>query len=142
MSKQRKLDLDPALGGLTHNPFAELARQRGQSVPEVDRMADSDGSSRAEIEDGCEAAVGRRTIELRRERKGRGGKVVTLIQWLGATPSQGEVEGLAKRLAKGLGAGARASEGSVTVQGDLADRVDALLRKEYGEAVEIVRATR
>lgn len=146
MSKRRKLDLDQGVGRLTHNPFARLARPEGRAAGEEASGISSDGALGGEFAEEASFVPGpaeRQTaIELRRERKGRGGKVVTLVQWLRGRPADEEVAALAKRLAKGLGAGARAAEGVVTVQGDLSDRVETLLRREWGEQLEIIRATR
>jgi translation initiation factor 1 (eIF-1/SUI1) len=111
--------------GLTHNPFAGL---RG-GTPE--------GRASVEphpvVEPQVEGALGDRLSGsdwlVRKERKGRGGKVVTIVspRAEGVGLPLGEV---ARRLGQKLGTGARAKGGQIVVQGELADRVRALLEAD------------
>lgn len=64
-------------------------------------------------------------VVLRRERKGRGGRTVTLVEGLG-----GDLEQQARALRKSLGCGARVEGGQVVVQGDVGDRIEAWLRAQ------------
>lgn len=57
-------------------------------------------------------------VVLRRERKGRGGKTVTVVEGVPVPLA----EGLACALRKGLGCGSRVEEGVVVLQGDQVDR--------------------
>ncbi|WP_029166231.1 translation initiation factor [Aminiphilus circumscriptus] len=57
-------------------------------------------------------------VVLRRERKGRGGKTVTVVEGVPVPLA----EGLACALRKGLGCGSRVEEGVVVLQGDQVER--------------------
>ncbi|MCO4772765.1 MAG: translation initiation factor [Deltaproteobacteria bacterium] len=56
---------------------------------------------------------------VRRERKGRGGKTVTVVS--GAALTGQDLPALAKRMRKALGTGARIEDGAIVVQGDQRD---------------------
>jgi translation initiation factor 1 len=67
-------------------------------------------------------------VVLRREKKGRGGKVVTTLTRHGLTPD--DLADLAKRLRKALGCGAGVEDEVIVIQGDQRDRVAPLLEAE------------
>jgi translation initiation factor 1 len=67
-------------------------------------------------------------IVLRRERKGHGGKTVTIVERVELDGDQ--LEELARRLRKALGTGARVDGGRVIVQGDVGDAAEAWLRAQ------------
>ena len=69
-------------------------------------------------------------ITLRRERKGRGGKTVTIVSGLNLPAPRLEL--LARELRKGLGCGSGIENGTVVLQGDIAPRALEWLRK-HGE---------
>jgi len=60
-------------------------------------------------------------LVLRMERKGRGGKTVTVLAGLVGSPDQ--VDAVARTLKKALGTGARVEDGEVVVQGDVRERL-------------------
>ena len=60
---------------------------------------------------------------LRKERKGRGGRTVTVV-----SGAHGDLAGLAARLKKGLGCGATVEQDTIVLQGDIAARAEPLLR--------------
>lgn len=98
---------------LTHRPFAAL---RGESVsPEVSVPAPREPQPRPATE----------RVTVRRERKGRGGKAVTLAEGPGLAGR--DLASLAREAARALGAGARIEEGALVIQGDQADRLVAWL---------------
>ncbi len=66
-------------------------------------------------------------IVVRREKKGRGGKAVTIVE--GAGLAGHDLAELARDLAKSLGAGARVEAGAIVVQGEQSERVVAALLK-------------
>jgi translation initiation factor 1 (eIF-1/SUI1) len=104
---------------LKHNPFAVLKKDGAPSsslVNEPARAAAGDAPS-AERKGG--------SVVVRREKKGRGGKAVTVIE--GAGLAGRDLEELARACAKSLGAGARVEDGTVVVQGEQEERVVALL---------------
>lgn len=64
-------------------------------------------------------------LVVRRERKGRGGKTVTLVSGLARPPAQ--LEELARALRKALGCGSTVEDGIIVMQGDIVPRVQAWL---------------
>jgi translation initiation factor 1 len=70
------------------------------------------------------------TAKLRMEKKGRGGKTVTVVY--GLPQNTAFLKELTKELKRVCGTGGTATEEGVELQGDLRDRVrDALLKKGY-----------
>ncbi len=67
-------------------------------------------------------------VVLRREKKGRGGKVVTTLTGHGLDSA--ETGALAKRMRKALGCGASVEDDAVVLQGDQRDRAADLLEGE------------
>jgi translation initiation factor 1 len=72
-------------------------------------------------------------IVVRRERKGHGGKTVTVIDGLGLKPSQ--LETLARSLRRAFGCGARVDAGRVILQGDRGPALAAWLRERGARQV-------
>jgi translation initiation factor 1 len=66
-------------------------------------------------------------LVVRRERKGHGGKTVTVIEGLGLPPTR--LQALARTMRMAFGCGSRVDGARVVVQGDLASSVDAWLRQ-------------
>jgi len=64
-------------------------------------------------------------VVLRRERKGRGGKTVTVVAGLGL-PARG-LDDVARELRRALGCGATVEDDAVVLHGDLAARVQPWL---------------
>lgn len=113
------------------NPFAKLAALR-DALPAGEARAPAVAAA---VVDPVAALLARRVV-VRRERKGRGGKTVTVVQFPDGADGVA-VDALARELRKALGTGAQAEDGAVAVHGDIADRVAAWL-KERG-ALRIVR---
>ncbi len=67
------------------------------------------------------------TAHLRREKKGRGGKTVTVIMNLQLTVD--DRKGLATHLKKACGVGGAVKEGVIEIQGDHRDKIAAELQK-------------
>jgi translation initiation factor 1 len=63
---------------------------------------------------------------IRREKKGRGGKTVTVVDNLQLRPE--ELEALGKKLRQGCGTGGTVKEGTIEIQGDQREKVAELLR--------------
>ena len=73
---------------------------------------------------------GRIVAKLRMEKKGRGGKAVTLIYDL--PNNEPFLKELSQELKRACGAGGTVVEGGVEIQGDLRDRVrEILVKKGY-----------
>ncbi len=79
---------------------------------------------------GTEAVPTRVVAKLRMEKKGRGGKAVTVVYDL---PKNAEfLKELSQELKRACGAGGTVVEGGVEIQGDLRERVrDVLMKRGY-----------
>ncbi len=97
-----------------HNPFAGLAVQR-DALP----AGPAPRPVREEAKKGPARAV------VRMERKGRGGKEVTVVEQLGLPAA--EREAWLKALKNGLGCGGTVEEDTLVLQGDQRERLPALL---------------
>jgi translation initiation factor 1 len=64
-------------------------------------------------------------LVVRRDRKGRGGKTVTIVDGIRVAPSA--LERIARALRRHLGCGAHVEEGRLVVHGDLTARVEEWL---------------
>lgn len=75
-----------------------------------------------------EAVPSKRVAKLRMEKKGRGGKVVTVIYDL---PNNAEfLKELCGELKRACGTGGSVAEGAIELQGELRDRLRDLLSKK------------
>ena len=70
-------------------------------------------------------APGRPRLRVSIERKGRGGKTATLVR--GFVGSDDDLQALAKQLKTRCGTGGSAKEGEIIIQGEVKDKVVALL---------------
>jgi translation initiation factor 1 len=68
------------------------------------------------------------TARLYRERKGRGGKTVTVVRELQLAPA--DLKALGKELRRLCGTGGTVKDGSIEIQGDHRDRVAEELRRQ------------
>lgn len=102
------------------SPFAKLAALRSELPPGDARPAEPVATP-AESTDPVVALLARRLV-VRRERKGRGGKTVTVVQFPDGG-DEGALDALAKELRKALGTAAQREDATVAVQGDIVDRV-------------------
>jgi translation initiation factor 1 len=95
------------------NPFAALADLKASlpTGPAPSAPPEKKGPPRAVV---------------RLERKGRGGKEVTIVEKLALPPSQ--LEKWAKDLKQALGTGGAVDGDMIVLQGDVRPRVEALLR--------------
>ncbi|MDD7804539.1 MAG: translation initiation factor [Endozoicomonas sp. (ex Botrylloides leachii)] len=77
-----------------------------------------------------EEIVGDGNVRIRPEKKGRGGKVVTVIS--GLPLSGNELKALAKQLKKRCGGGGSVKQGNIELQGNHVDNmIDALIDEGY-----------
>lgn len=67
------------------------------------------------------------TACIRREKKGRGGKTVTVIMELQLTPA--DRKALSKKLKKACGVGGAIKDDTIEIQGDVRDKIAAELQK-------------
>ncbi|MCF7936479.1 MAG: translation initiation factor [Synergistales bacterium] len=98
----------------------------GEQEDEGDAGAAGGGAGPTDL-----TAVGKAVV--RKEKKGRRGKTVTLVRLDGIAASK--LEPLARRMRKGLGCGSWVEEGYIVLQGDLTERAAAWLEAEGVHAV-------
>jgi translation initiation factor 1 len=67
-------------------------------------------------------------VRIARDKKNRGGKTVTVITGVSGSPD--EIEALAKALKKLCACGGGVHDGSIEIQGDHRDRIEAHLRAQ------------
>jgi translation initiation factor 1 len=100
------------------HPFAALQALKDQlprgpeAAPTAPKPAEKQGPARAVV---------------RLERKGRGGKEVTVVEKLGLAPA--ELEAWAKALKQALGTGGAVDGEAIVLQGDVRPRLEAILRE-------------
>lgn len=116
--------------------LAELLQSHGFRANDEHESADKPSSKAAPA-----TATGGIRLEnmgklvLRFERKGHGGKTVTLLSGLIAAPAQ--IEALARILRKALGVGATVEKGVIILQGDVTARTADWLNKHGARQVVI-----
>ncbi len=98
---------------VTSSPFAALGALRA-SLPDVPIVEPSSSSSSS-----ASPALFSPKVVVRKEKKGHGGKTVTIVS--GVLPSA--LDEVCKLLKSKLGCGARVEGDDVVIQGDLSDRV-------------------
>jgi translation initiation factor 1 len=101
--------------------FGDALRARGVSVGTETSSAQAPPPARGTADDGAPDLSRSGKIVVRRERKGHGGKTVTVIDGLKLGGAQ--LESVARILRKALGCGSRVEDGRLVVQGDLATAV-------------------
>jgi translation initiation factor 1 len=99
-----------------NNPFSALQAKR-EELPQ--------GPAAHQPAPEKKAPQGPAKAVVRMERKGRGGKEVTVVEQLGLPPAQ--LERWCKELKQSLGCGGALEEDSIVLQGDHRERVKALL---------------
>jgi translation initiation factor 1 len=108
--------------GLTHNPFAKLRPDGKPAQPSAREIANPSPPPPA-------PAKGR--VIVRREKKGHGGKTVTIAEGEGLAGV--DLETLASDVKRALGTGARVVDGALAVQGDQSERLAAwLVQRGFG----------
>jgi translation initiation factor 1 (eIF-1/SUI1) len=113
--------------GLRHNPFAKHWGKKPEettpvpaSTPPTSKSVGREKSLPAPRAGSASPPSPARVI-VRRERKGHGGKAVTIAEGPGLADH--DVETLARGAAKALGVGARVEEGALVVQGEQTERL-------------------
>jgi translation initiation factor 1 len=105
--------------GLSSNPFAGLAGLRDRLPPGEPTPTPPPATARAPRQQGPARAV------VRYERKGRGGKEVTVVEQLGLAPA--DLESWCRDLKRALGCGGSVESTAIALAGDRRARLPALL---------------
>jgi len=125
--RAQRLELEPEGDAPRNTPLAALRGLLGARVPLGEPTAAEPPDARdvtpASAAGAASAVSGR--VSVRRERAGRGGKSVVVVEGPGLAAV--DCEGLAREAARALGTGARTEEGTLVIQGDQAERVVAWL---------------
>jgi translation initiation factor 1 len=129
MAKKKKLDTSEGQG-LTSNPFAQLAGL-GETLPS--------GTARLEPKvESSSGAGGPKTASravVRYQRKGRGGKEVTLIEKLDL--AEEVLLSWCSELKKSLGCGGHVEGSDIVLAGDQRERLPELLRARGARQVTV-----
>jgi translation initiation factor 1 len=128
----KKVDTS-STSSLAHNPFAALAAKKAALPSQHDDTTSL--SMPAKEKEQATGLTGK--IVVRHERKGHGGKTVTLVQ--GLSLSGADIEAFAREMKKALGCGATVDGGDIVLQGDIVDRAFAYLLKKG--ATRLVRGS-
>jgi translation initiation factor 1 len=114
---------------MKNNPFADLGKQLGITVPEE---SPSSGTAKVEVPtptpiqpSPINRPKGPARAVVRMERSGRGGKEATVVEQLGLSPV--ELEAWLKALKAALGCGGSIEGESLMLQGDHRKRLPAVL---------------
>lgn len=119
------------------NPFSKLAALRDALPLGEAPKADASAASTASTSSKASAALGGKVV-VRKERAGRGGKTVTMVE---GVRLQGEaLEEFAREMKKALGCGAVVEGGAIALQGEQEDRAKAYLEKKG--AAQVVMGTK
>ncbi len=129
MATKKRLDRSQsAPEGSLGSPFAKLAALKGalpEGAPPNDGAPDEGASA---------PRAAARKLVVRRERSGRAGKTVTVVDGL-ALDDDG-LRALAKDMKRALGCGATVEGGALVLQGDLEERAAAFLeQRDLGRVV-------
>jgi translation initiation factor 1 len=134
-------DVSPRQGTLQVAPPSRVAHDRVVADRDNARVVYSTGTGRLcpgcgwpQADCKCSQRTGRESVpakivaKLRVEKKGRGGKTVTVVYDL---PRNDDfLKELSQELKRGCGTGGSTSEATVELQGDVRDRVRELLTKK------------
>lgn len=127
--ESKKIALDAGAKGFGHNPFASLAEKvvvAEKTTEAVVNSAESTTKPEADVKDEAKDGLPARVV-IRCERKGRGGKTVTLIEGVEAMALEAQ-EQWAKKLRKAFGAGSAVEDGKIVIQGDQMERLEKWLQ--------------
>ena len=114
----------PRPGSDSTTTLADLLRRQGVAVGSGELPASASDPTPSTATERLDVG-GARKIVLRRERKGRGGKTVTVVEGVKLPPSG--LEGLARALRRALGCGASVEGATIVVQGDMLVRIEPWL---------------
>ena len=121
MAKRKRIAVDGTAETVENTVLGDLLRDSGL-VPKVDPVKQADkkdpagNNNVASLQDLSSSEK----MVLRVQRKGMGGKTVTILACQGLALNQ--LEPLAKELRKALGCGSRVEEAGIVLQGDVAER--------------------
>jgi translation initiation factor 1 len=107
------------------NPFAAAFERRGVDAAPASSPSAVEPPAQPARQETDEPLAAQKKIVLRRTRKGRGGRTVTLVQ--GLSLSDDARRDLARELGRAMGCGAKVEGEEIIMQGDQADRAEPWL---------------
>jgi len=128
VAKRKKTKVEPNTpepAGPFNSAFGGLAALRAQMG---DAPEQAPAPTPTERKKPAPASKYGKRVVLQKERKGHGGKTVTLVRTLTLKPE--EMQALTKELKRSLGCGARIEDGEIVLQGDIADRAAKWFTKQ------------
>ena len=125
---KQKLPLASPPPGAFNNPFAKL-----QGTPVAATAPTTVPNTAPPAVPGRSDALRQKRILVRHERKGHGGKTVTLVT--GVTLPAPQLELFVKELRQALGCGAQGDAECITVQGDQRERIAQFFLQKHAITV-------
>lgn len=119
MKKRKKID--PSDSGILHNPFLEISGEPGLTQSAEVTSGDDCNTKSPETDPTPFIEVIERVI-LRKEKKGRSGKTVTVLEIRPA--DKVDLPVLSKSLKSAIGCGGKIEGTLIVLQGDIAGRVE------------------
>jgi translation initiation factor 1 len=120
----KKISTDAPSSSLGHNPFSGLQALRAALPEAPDTTTSKSPSGETTLASTTAAKEFLDKVVVRHERKGHGGKTVTVVS--GIAPAARDA--LCGALKKALGCGARVEGDDVVLQGELVERAMAFLQ--------------
>ena len=115
---------------MSSNPRLVYSTAAGRMCPTCGWPADNcQCSSKRQADPPVPARPGKIVAKLRMEKKGRGGKMVTVVD--GLPQNAAFLKELCQELKRACGTGGAVADGTIELQGDLRDRVRELLRGRH-----------
>jgi translation initiation factor 1 len=125
---KKAIPTDPPPSSLGHNPFAGLQGLRA-ALPSTPETPETTTTATAKTAPAPKDFLDK--VVVRHERKGHGGKTVTVVS--GIAPSARDA--LCGALKKAMGCGARVEGDDVVLQGELVERAIAFLQARGAKRV-------
>ncbi len=125
MKKRKKIDASDT--GILHNPFLKISGELGLSRTAEVTLDDDSNKKSSQIDFSIAIEVIERVI-LRKEKKGRGGKTVTVLE---VRPSDKvDLSVLSKSIKNAIGCGGKIEGTLIVLQGDIAGRVEEWFKSQ------------
>jgi len=133
MASQKPPPRGEAPGALAS--LADVFRKQGVTVRDESGAASEPAIRQPVVDDGAPNLSRAGKVVVRRERKGHGGKTVTVIEGLAVSASH--LETVARTMRKAFGCGSRVDGGRVVLQGDLVSAAESWLRAHGASRITI-----
>lgn len=109
-----------------------MAKKKKNNADHIVYSTNPDFEPAADSEEQDTLPPAEQRLKVQREKKGRGGKEVTIVS--GFAGSAEDLKDLGKTIKKACGVGGSAKDGTIIIQGNHTDTIVALLKKEGYQA--------